>query len=84
MAKNYLGALQDSLKNPNMVLDMRVPQTQQYQQVILDTAIAQFLAGEITRDQAMKQITDGWEEITNTAGRDKQIAAYKASLGVTR
>ena len=32
----------------------------------------------------MKQITDGWEEITNTEGRDTQLAAYKASLGVQR
>ena len=33
-----------------MVLDLRIPQTQQYEQVVLDTAIAQFLAGEIDRD----------------------------------
>jgi multiple sugar transport system substrate-binding protein len=84
MAKNYLGALQNSLNSPNMVLDMRVPKNQSYQQVVLDTAIAQFLSGEINRDQAMKQISDGWEEITNQEGRDKQLAAYKASLGVTK
>ena len=46
--------------------------------------VAQFLAGEISRDDAMKQIEDGWEEITNAEGRDKQLAAYKASLGVQR
>ncbi len=84
MAKNYLGALQSSLASPNMVLDLRIPQNQRYQQVALDVAVSQFLAGEINRDQAMKQITDGWEEITNEVGRDKQLAAYKASLGVTR
>jgi multiple sugar transport system substrate-binding protein len=52
--------------------------------VILDKAVSQFLAGEISRDEAMQQITDGWEETTNQAGRDKQLAAYKASLGVQR
>jgi multiple sugar transport system substrate-binding protein len=83
-AKDYLGAIQASLTNPNMVLDLRVPQNQRYQQVVLDQALSQFLAGEITRDQAMQQITDGWESITNELGRDKQLAAYKASLGVTR
>jgi multiple sugar transport system substrate-binding protein len=51
---------------------------------VLDLAISQFLAGEINRDQTMKQITDGWEELTNKAGRDKQLAAYKASLGVVK
>ncbi len=83
-AKDYLGAIQASLQSPNMILDMRIPKTQQYQQVVLDQAVSQFLAGEIDRDTAMKQINDGWEEITNTEGRDKQLAAYKASLGVQR
>ena len=83
-AKDYLGAIQASLQSPNMILDLRIPKTQQYQQVVLDTAVSQFLAGEIDRDTAMKQISDGWEEITNTEGRDAQLAAYKASLGVQR
>ncbi len=83
-AKNYLGALADSLNSPNMVLDLRIPQNQRYQQVVLDTAIAQFLAGELNREQTMKQIYDGWEEITNELGRDKQLAAYKATLGVVK
>ena len=83
-AKDYLGAIQASLQSPNMILDLRIPKTQQYQQVVLDQAVSQFLAGEIDRDTAMKQINDGWEEITETEGRDEQLAAYKASLGVQR
>jgi multiple sugar transport system substrate-binding protein len=83
-AKNYLGAIRDSLNSPNMVLDLRVPKSQQYQGVVLDKAVAQFLAGEISRDEALQQIEDGWEETTNAEGRDKQLEAYKASLGVTR
>ena len=39
-AKNYLGAIEDSLNSPNMVLDLRVPQNQRYEQIVLDTAIA--------------------------------------------
>jgi multiple sugar transport system substrate-binding protein len=83
-AENYLGAIKDSLNSPNMILDLRVPKADQYQQVVLDKAIAQFLAGEISRDDAMTQITQGWEEITNSVGRDQQQAAYKASLAVQR
>src|SRR4029079_11533235 len=83
-AKLYLGAIESSLKSPNMVLDLRVPKSNEYQGTVLDKAVAQFLAGELTRDQAMKQITDGWEEITNAQGRDAQLQAYKDSLGVTR
>ena len=83
-ARNYLGAIQASLQSPNMVLDLRIPQNQHYQQVVLDTAVAKLLAKEVTIAQAMKEISDGWEAKTNELGRDKQLQAYRASLGVKR
>jgi multiple sugar transport system substrate-binding protein len=83
-ASDYLGAIEASLDSPNMMLDLRIPQNQRYQQVVLDTIVSQFLAGEVTRDQAMKNIYDGWEEITNELGRDKQLEAYRGSLGITK
>ncbi len=83
-AKNYLGAIQASLNSPNMVLDLRIPQNQRYQQVVLDTAIAKLLAKETTIEQAMKEIFDGWEAITNELGRDKQLKAYRESLSVQK
>ena len=83
-AADYLGAIEGSLASPDMVLDLRIPQNQRYQQIVLDTAISQFLAGEITREQCMQQIYDGWEEITDELGRDSQLEAYRGTLGVTR
>jgi len=67
-----------------MVLDMRIPKTQQYEQVVLDTAVSQYLAGELDAAATMKQIADGWNTITDQQGKDKQLAAYVASLGVAR
>jgi multiple sugar transport system substrate-binding protein len=67
-----------------MVLDLRIPQNQNYQQVILDAALAQFLSGEITRDEAIAQISTAWNEKTEELGRDAQLEAYLASLGVNR
>ena len=83
-ASNYLGAIEASLASPNMVLDLRIPQNQRYQGVVLDIAISQFVAGEITRDECMKQIYDGWEEITEELGRAEQLEAYRGTLGVTK
>jgi multiple sugar transport system substrate-binding protein len=83
-AKNYLGAIQASLTNKNMVLDLRIPLTKRYEQDILDTALAQYLAKELDAPGAEKQIADGWNAITDEAGKDKQLAAYVASLGVQR
>ena len=51
---------------------------------ILDTAVAQYLAGELDLDATVKQINDKWEEKTDELGRDAQLAAYKATLGVKR
>lgn len=83
-ASDYLGAIEASLNSPNMVLDLRIPQNQYYQQVVLDQAVSQYLAGELTVEQTMKQIEDAWNAKTDELGRDKQLAAYKGSLGVTR
>jgi multiple sugar transport system substrate-binding protein len=83
-AENYLGAIRDSLQSPNMILDLRVPKSAQYQGVVLDTALAQFLAGEIDRDQTIQQIEAGWEKITNDEGRDTQKQAYAESLNIQR
>ena len=80
----YLGAIQASLNSPNMVLDLRVPQNQRYQQIVLDTAIHRALAGETTPDEAITEIVTGWDEITQELGKDDQQAAYKATLGVTK
>ena len=83
-ASNYLGAIEDSLASPNMVLDLRIPQNQRYQQVVLDTALSQFMAGEITAEEAMDQIYTGWEEITEELGREEQLEAYLGTLGVQK
>jgi len=83
-ASEYLGAINLSVTSPNMVLDMLVPQNNRYQQIVLDSAVADFLADRITRDEAIDRIYNGWEEITTEIGRDQQRAAYRGTLGLTR
>jgi multiple sugar transport system substrate-binding protein len=83
-AENYLGAIKSSLENSNMVLDMRIPLTKRYQQDVLDTAVSQYLAGELDAAGAEQAIADGWNAISDEAGKDAQLAAYVASLGVQR
>lgn len=80
-AKDYLGAIQESLNSPNMVLDLRIPFNQRYQQVALDTAVARYLAGEIDTKATMKSIEEAWNEVTAEVGKAKQQAAYRASIG---
>ncbi len=83
-ATDYLGAMKDSLDNPNMAVDLRILQSNNYTNVAEDQAISQFLAGELTKEEAMQQLFDKWQELTDSTGRDAQAAAYAASLGVQR
>jgi multiple sugar transport system substrate-binding protein len=85
-ADNYLGAIKDSLNSPNMVLDMRIPLTKQYEQDVLDKQVSSFIAGEQDEATTEQNIADGWNQITDSAtgGKDAQLAAYVASLGVQR
>jgi multiple sugar transport system substrate-binding protein len=81
-AENYLGAINSALSNPNMASDFKIPGANGYSSVVLDRELARYLAGEITVDEALKNIEAGWEEITEDFGRDKQIAAQKLALGI--
>ncbi len=83
-AQSYLGAIQQSLSSPNMVLDLRIPQNQYYEQVSLDTALAQFLAGQLNAQQAAAQIESQWKAKTNELGAQMMLQAYDDSLSVTR
>ncbi|MEO1020225.1 MAG: ABC transporter substrate-binding protein, partial [Pseudomonadota bacterium] len=82
-AENYLGAIGDSLNSPNMASDLRIPGTQNYEALVLDRELARYLAGEITVEEALANIEEGWDEITEDFGRDEQLESYKASLGIT-
>ncbi len=82
-AENYLSAIKESLNHPNMASDFRIPGAQQYTGVVLDRELARYLAGEITVDQALANIEEGWEEITDDFGREDQAKIYSLSLGIT-
>ena len=81
LAENYIGAINGALNNLNMASDMKIPGAQKYTSVVLDTELARYLAGEISVDEALENIEEGWEEITEDFGRDEQIAAQALALG---
>jgi multiple sugar transport system substrate-binding protein len=64
-----------------MSSDLKIPGAQQYTAVVLDTELARYLAGEITVDEALKNIEAGWEKITKDFGRDQQIKQMTLAVG---
>jgi len=81
LAANYMGAINGALNNPNMASDMKIPGAQQYTGVVLDTELARYVAGEISADEALKNIEAGWEKVTDDFGRDAQVKAQALALG---
>ncbi|MFQ3646403.1 MAG: extracellular solute-binding protein [Anaerolineae bacterium] len=80
-ARNYLGAIEASLASPNFVLDLRIPQNQRYQQVVLDEVLSRFLAGELTAEEAADEIAMRWNELSDDIGREAQFEAYLGTIG---
>ncbi len=80
-AKEYLGAQKDSVTAKNVALDMRLPGYFSYTE-ILEIELSKALAGEVTPQQALDSVAAQWNKLTDEFGRDKQLAAYRASMGL--
>ncbi|WP_026870113.1 twin-arginine translocation signal domain-containing protein [Inquilinus limosus] len=78
---SYLRANADSYNHPNAAIEPRIPGIFQYYSVAEDE-LAKVFAGQSTAQQGADAIAAAWEKITDQIGRDKQIALYKASLGL--
>jgi multiple sugar transport system substrate-binding protein len=80
-AKAYTGAIIDSLKHPNAVLDLRIPGFSEYKKT-LELAISKALSGQAPPDEALEQAAEDWKSITQRLNRDRQLQYYRDSLGL--
>ena len=60
---------------------MRLPGYFSYTE-ILEIELSKALAGEVTPQQALDTVAQGWNKLTDDFGRDKQLAAYRSSMGL--
>jgi multiple sugar transport system substrate-binding protein len=79
--KDYLGSEADSYNHPNAAIEPRIPGIFQYYSVAEDE-LAKIYAGKATPQEGADAIAAAWDKITDQIGRDKQVALYKASLGM--
>ncbi len=80
-AKEYLGAQQASVTADNVALDMRLPAYFSYTE-ILEIELSKALSGDVTPQEALDTVAAGWNELTDDLGREEQLAAYRASMGL--
>jgi len=80
-AELYLDAQLGSLNAENVALDMRLPGYFSYTEV-LEIELSRALAGDVEPQEALDEIARQWNELTDEFGREEQLAAYRASMGL--
>ena len=78
---NYLASQFDSYNHPNAAIEPRIPGIFQYYSAAEDI-LSQIYAGKMKVQEGADAIAAAWEKLTDKIGRDKQVALYKASLGM--
>ncbi len=78
---SYLDSQRNSYNHPNSCIEPRIPGIFQYYSVAEDE-LTKVYAGKVTAQQCGDNIAAAWEALTDKIGRQKQIALYKASLGM--
>lgn len=79
--RQYLDTQKANLDAPNIALDMRVPAYEIYVD-LLEIEVAKALAGDVPPQQALNQVVEAWEKLTDELGRDAQRAAYRTAMGL--
>jgi multiple sugar transport system substrate-binding protein len=80
-AKAYVESIVATTDHPNAVFDLRIPGAARYQEAV-ELQLTRALAGEISPQEAMDQAAEELERITDEIGREEQIRAYRAHLGL--
>jgi multiple sugar transport system substrate-binding protein len=77
----YTNSIKASLKNPNLVFDLRIPGINEYKDA-LETELSKALAGQESPKAALDKAAGEWNAITNRLGRARQLRYYRQSLGL--
>ncbi len=80
-AREYLSAVAGILDHPNAVVDLRITGAAEYFDA-LDVQLARAVAGEVGPQEALDQVAEDWDAITDRLGRDQQKKLYREMLGL--
>jgi multiple sugar transport system substrate-binding protein len=79
-AEDYLDAILNTINHPNAVLDLRIRGSAEYFQA-LDAEVSRALVGELTAQQALDNVANLWDGITDRFGREAQLEQYRDAVG---
>lgn len=81
-AAEYLEVLRTSLDSPQAALDLRIPGFFRYSEA-LEIPVIEALKGAVSVEDALNQVAADWEKITDSLGRESQLAIYRTSMGLS-
>ncbi len=79
-AEDYLNAVLDSINHPNAVMDLRIRGSAEYLQT-LDVGVSRAVAGELSAQDALDDVAEAWNDITDRLGREGQLQQYRDAVG---
>ena len=80
-ATSYLAAQRGSIEAPNVALDMRLLGYFSYTE-ILEIELSKAMARQVTPQEALDTVAVEWDKLTDQFGREAELAAYRASMGL--
>jgi multiple sugar transport system substrate-binding protein len=81
IAQQYLDQTHQSLEADFVQPDLRIPGAFEYLDA-LDAGVTSALAGQQSPQEALDEVAQEWDEITERLGREEQLKQYRASLGL--
>lgn len=78
----YAATIEQTQSAADHLLLPRLPGHERYMRALADE-VRLALSGEKTSEAALADAASAWEKITEELGRESQISAYRASLGLT-
>lgn len=79
-AEDYLSAIENTIDHPNAVLDLRIRGSAEYLSA-LDVQVNRALVGEVTAQEALDNVAEEWNAITDRLGRESQLEQYRNAVG---
>lgn len=81
ITRQYAIALQSSLSRRNSLQPPRIPGQERYMKS-LDDAVRSAASGEAEAEAALRKAAEEWQSITRELGLDRQLDAYRRSIGI--
>jgi multiple sugar transport system substrate-binding protein len=81
VAEEYLDETYSSLTADFVQPDLRIPGAFEYLDA-LDAGLTDALAGRTSPEEALSEVAEQWDQITDENDRDEQLRLYRASIGL--